>query len=110
MPRIMGLEILIVDDDPIGGSLTNTLLKEAGYETQLISDSRKVMAEVHAQRPGLVVLDILMPGIDGLTLCHMIKQDPALSDTKIIMVSGKAFQAEKERAMRYGANLFIEKP
>lgn len=106
----MGLEILVVDDDAIGGSLTLTLVKEAGYEAQLITDSRKVMEEMHSQRPGLVILDILMPGIDGLTLCHMIKQDPELKDTKVIMVSGKAFQAEKERAMRYGANLFIEKP
>ncbi|MBI4349520.1 MAG: response regulator [Elusimicrobia bacterium] len=106
----MGIEILIVDDDPIGGSLTNTLLQEAGYDTQLITDSKLAMDTVKNERPGLVVLDILMPGIDGLTLCHMIKQDPGIRDTKIIMVSAKTFQAEKQRALRYGANLFIEKP
>lgn len=106
----MGIEILIVDDDPIGGSLTHTLLQEAGYEAELITDSKLAMDTVKLERPGLVVLDILMPGIDGLTLCHMIKQDPAVRDTKIIMVSAKTFQAEKQRAMRYGANLFIEKP
>lgn len=103
-------EILIVDDDPIGGSLTHTLLQEAGYDAELITDSKLVLDTVRADRPGLVILDILMPGIDGLTLCHMIKQDPAIRDTKIIMVSAKSFQAEKQRAMRYGANLFIEKP
>lgn len=106
----MAAEILIVDDDPIGGSLTHTLLKEAGYDAELITDSKLVLDTVRADRPGLVILDILMPGIDGLTLCHMIKQDPAIRDTKIIMVSAKSFQAEKQRAMRYGANLFIEKP
>ncbi|MBI4423797.1 MAG: response regulator [Elusimicrobia bacterium] len=106
----MATEILIVDDDPIGGGLTNTLLKEAGYVTQLITDSKKAIETIKAERPGLVILDILMPGIDGLTLCHRIKEDPSIRDTKIIMVSGKSFQAEKQRAMRYGANLFIEKP
>src|SRR5947209_4420954 len=104
------IEILVVDDDPIGGSLTTTLLQEAGYDAQLVSDSQAVIAAVKAERPGLVILDILMPGIDGLTLCHSIKQDPELQDTKVIVVSGKAFAEDKEKALRFGASLFIEKP
>ncbi len=106
----VGAEIIVVDDDPIGGTLTHNVLEESGYATELISDSRQVIAAVKAQRPGLVILDILMPGIDGLTLLHEIKQDPELSDTKVIIVSGKTFAEEKQRALRYGASLFLEKP
>ncbi|MFH2204127.1 MAG: response regulator [Elusimicrobiota bacterium] len=106
----MAVEIIIVDDDPLVGGLSNDLLNDAGYSTQLIRDSNLVMDTVKAAKPKLMVLDILMPGIDGLTLLYTIKNDPELKDIKCIVVSGKSFAPEIERAKEYGAELFIEKP
>lgn len=103
-------KIIVVDDDPMVGDLTQSLLQEAGYDADLISDSRAVIAAVKAKLPALVILDVLMPGIDGLTLCRMIKEDPDLSAVKVCIVSGKSFEADKARAGRLGADLFIEKP
>lgn len=103
-------EIIIVDDDPLVGGLSNDLLSDAGYTTLLIRDSNLVMKTIAAGKPQLIILDILMPGIDGLTLLHMIKSDDNLKDIKAIVVSGKSFSAEIERAKEYGAELFIEKP
>jgi CheY-like chemotaxis protein len=106
----MATQVIVVDDDPIVGSLTQELLKDAGFEVRLISDSLKAQEEIKREQPSLVVLDILMPGIDGLTLLHRLKSDPSTKDIRAIIVSGKSFAAEKTRALQYGAELFIEKP
>jgi CheY-like chemotaxis protein len=106
----MATQIIVVDDDPIVGSLTLELLKDAGFEARLIQDSLKAQEEIKRERPALVVLDILMPGIDGLTLLHRLKSDPETAKIHAIIVSGKSFDAEKTRAREYGAELFIEKP
>ena len=106
----MAAEIIVVDDDPLVGALSNDILTDAGYQVHLIRDSRMAMAAIREHRPRLVVLDILMPGIDGLTLLHTIKNDEVLKTTKVIVVSGKSFSAEVERARQYGAETFIQKP
>jgi len=106
----MPTEIIIVDDDPLVGDLSSDLLSGVGYATHVIRDSNLVMDAVREQRPKLVILDILMPGIDGLTLLHTIKNDAELSSTRVAVVSGKSFAPEIERAMEYGAELFIQKP
>src|ERR1700692_4819270 len=106
----MATQVIVVDDDPIVGSLTLELLKDAGFEARLIQDSLKAQDEIKREQPSLVVLDILMPGIDGLTLLHRLKSDPLTKKIRAIVVSGKSFAAEKTRALQYGAALFIEKP
>lgn len=106
----MAVKVLVVDDDDIAGGLSRDLLAEAGFEADLQLNSLKALDQIRANRYPLVVLDILMPGLDGLTLCHQIKSDPELKETKVVMVSGKSFEADKQRASQYGASLFIEKP
>jgi DNA-binding response OmpR family regulator len=106
----MATQVIVVDDDPIVGSLTLELLQDAGFTARLIQDSLKAQAEIKRDQPSLVVLDILMPGIDGLTLLHRLKSDPETEKIRAIIVSGKSFEAEKTRARQYGAELFIEKP
>ncbi|MBI3565101.1 MAG: response regulator, partial [Elusimicrobia bacterium] len=106
----MATEVIVVDDDPIVGSLSLELLKDAGFSAILIQDSLKAIDAIKAEKPSLVLLDILMPGIDGLTLLHRLKSDPETAGIRAIVVSGKSFEAEKTRARQYGAELFIEKP
>ncbi|MFA6003891.1 MAG: response regulator [Elusimicrobiota bacterium] len=106
----MNERILVVDDDPLTGELTATLLKEAGFDVILLQDSLQAVDTVKKSQPALAVLDILMPGIDGLSLCHKLKNDPQTKGVKVAVVSGKAFHADRKRATDYGADLFIEKP
>ncbi|MFI5362821.1 MAG: response regulator [Elusimicrobiota bacterium] len=106
----MATQVIVVDDDPIVGNLTLELLKGAGFEVRLISDSQKAQEEIKREQPALAILDILMPGIDGMTLLHRLKSDPETAKIRVIVVSGKSFAAEKARALEYGAELFIEKP
>ncbi len=106
----MGIPVLVVDDDPLSGGLSKELLLDAGLDAEHMTSSLAALEALKQKRFPVVVLDILMPGMDGLTMCHKIKSDPVLRATKVIMVSGKSFAAEKKRALDYGADLFIEKP
>jgi len=103
-------EIIVVDDDPLVGQLSHDLLTDAGYDVELIRDSNLAMDAIRAAKPKFVLLDILMPGIDGLTLLHNIKEDEELKATRVGVVSGKSFAEEKDRAKEYGAEMFVEKP
>lgn len=106
----MAQKILVVDDDALVGDLTMFLLRDAGYDAELVQDSLMAISAIKAKRPDLVILDILMPGVDGLTLCRQLKSDPELKSIKVVIVSGKSFAEDKERALRYGADAFIDKP
>ncbi|MBI4060880.1 MAG: response regulator [Elusimicrobia bacterium] len=106
----MAAQIIIVDDDPLVGGLTLDLLTDAGYSVRLLSVSLTAMDIIKAEKPALVILDILMPGLDGLTLLHKLKSDPETEPIRVVVVSGKSFEAEKQRAAQYGAEDFIEKP
>ncbi|MCX5794998.1 MAG: response regulator [Elusimicrobia bacterium] len=106
----MATRIMVVDDDPLVGELSSALLRDAGYEVELVNDSTKALEMIKAKPPAVAVLDILMPGLDGMTLCHRIKSDPTTKQVRVVIVSGKAFHADRKRALDYGAELFIEKP
>ena len=86
------------------------LLRDAGYSILLVNDSLQAQDIIKAETPSLIILDILMPGLDGLTLLHRLKSDPETEKIKVVIVSGKSFEAEKLRALQYGAEAFIEKP
>lgn len=101
---------MVVEDDTFVAELTASLLQDAGFDTVIMDDSREVIKRVRREKPDLVILDILLPGIDGMTLCHAIKTDKELKSIKVAVVSGKAFESERQRALRYGADGFIAKP
>jgi CheY-like chemotaxis protein len=104
------VEILIVEDDPMAATLAQEILNAAGYRTMVLNDTLQVISTVRAQKPRLVLMDLLMPGIDGMTLIKKIKQDPLTRSTRLIVVSGKAMQSEQYRASTLGVDYFISKP
>lgn len=106
----MGKTILVIDDDEQMSLLSSILLTEGGFTVEVLSDSRQGIETIKKLRPDLIILDILMPGIDGLALLHQIKSDPEIKGIKVVMVSGKGFAAEKTRSKEYGAEGFIDKP
>ncbi|MBU2530429.1 MAG: response regulator [Elusimicrobia bacterium] len=103
-------QIVIVDDDPMVGELSKDLLTDEGYNVVLVQDSKEALDTIKANMPKLVVTDIMMPGISGMELCKEIKSDPVLKHIKIIVVSGKSYDIEKQRAFQLGADFFLQKP
>jgi len=103
-------DIVIVDDDPMVGELSRDLLTDAGYTVTLVQDSMQAIPTIKAQMPRLIVTDIMMPGITGMDICKAVKSDASLKHMKIIVVSGKSYQVEKQRAFQFGADFFLQKP
>ena len=103
-------DVIIVDDDPMVGELSRDLLTDAGYTVTLIQESLEAIPAIKAQMPRLIVTDIMMPGITGMDICKAVKSDPNLKNIKIIVVSGKSYEVEKQRAFQLGADFFLQKP
>ena len=103
-------DIIIIDDDPMVGELSKDLLTDEGYTVLLVQDSMEAIATVKANMPKLIVTDIMMPGISGMEICKAMKSDPDLRHIKIIVVSGKSYDIEKQRAFQLGADFFLQKP
>lgn len=104
------IDILIIDDDEMVAELSKSILEEEKYKIETLMDSTLAAEKIKKSRPKLVITDIMMPGITGMDICKFVKSNPELKDTKIIVMSGKSFDIEKQRAFNFGADYFIQKP
>lgn len=102
--------ILVVDDDRLILQMCQDVLERAGYQTVCLQEGRALSASVASTRPSLILLDIMMPGADGLTLCRQLRNGPEPFRGPIIIVSAKHYEADKRLAREVGANAFLEKP
>ena len=103
--------VLVVDDDPyITEVLTYTLRREA-YAVETAADGEQALQKIRTSRPWLVFLDICLPGKTGTEVCQIVKADPALADTHIIMLTGRGLEEEDQVLARSaGADEYLTKP
>ena len=104
------LTCFVVDDDPIAAEVTSMMLETAGYAVTSRTDSSNIMGEIVSEVPDCVLIDLMMPGIDGMELCREIRKRRELDSTRIVIVSAKAYDFDKERAREFGANGYLTKP
>ena len=102
--------ILVVDDDPRLLHIVEMYLGIEGYEVRTASNGEEGLRQVDAQRPDLIILDIMMPGMDGLEACRRIRGNPATADVPVLMFSALSGDDDVERARLAGANHLITKP
>ena len=106
----MAERILIVDDNPTNLKLVTYLVRANGYEVATAGDASEAMAAVAANRPALILMDLQLPGIDGLELTRRLKGDPATRDIKIIAVTAYAMKGDQEKAIEAGCDAYVTKP
>ena len=99
--------VLVVDDDSNIRSLLQQELTEAGYTVRLAEDGRKALALIREETPGLVILDVMMPEMNGFDVAAVLKNDPATMDIPIIILS---IVEDKERGFRLGVDRYLTKP
>lgn len=103
-------KILVVDDDKSILHIIEARLKHAGYDVELASNGEEAISRMRKRMPRLVLLDIVMPGIDGFTVLETIKKDRRLKKASVIMITSKAEDRDVQRAITMGAKDYLVKP
>jgi len=106
----MSKRILIVDDEPNIVLSLEYLLKRTGYETAVAPDGEAALAALAERTPDLVVLDVMLPKLNGFELCERIRADPRWSGTKVLMLTARGRDTEVARGLRLGADAYVTKP
>jgi len=106
----MTYSVLVVDDEPNIVLSLEFLMKKAGYAVRVARTGEEAMQAIEAARPDLVLLDVMIPGRNGFEVCQAIRANPALETVKIIMLTAKGREIEREKGMALGADDYITKP
>ena len=106
----MAETILVVDDDPDIARFVEVNLRSAGYEVAVAGDGEEALERAGAIRPDLVLLDVMMPRIDGFEVAQRLRKNPQTANTSIIMLTAKALSADKVTGLQSGADDYIIKP
>lgn len=103
-------EILVVDDDPQIVRLVRSYLEQAGFRVVTAEDGEIALHIIRASRPDLVILDLMLPGRDGLSLTQLIRSDPALATLPILMLTARVDDLDRILGLELGADDYVTKP
>lgn len=106
----MSKRILIADDEPSIVISVEFLLKREGFEVSVARDGEEALERIRTDRPDLVVLDVMMPKLNGFEVCETVRADPELADVRILMLTAKGRDAEMRKGLDLGADAYIAKP
>ncbi len=102
--------VLIVDDEPMARTLLRLMLVRAGFNVSEAENGADALAKVKKNRPDIVLLDVMMPGMDGFMVCESIRGHEGMADLPIIMLSAKTDLDSINRGLRLGATKYLTKP
>jgi two-component system alkaline phosphatase synthesis response regulator PhoP len=106
----MNKKILLLDDDDDFLAVTAKVLSQIGkFEVVSTADSENAMELIRKEKPDLLLLDIMMPKVDGFTICKKVKEAPELKHIKVIVYSAKIFDVDKKKALKLGADAYVSK-
>lgn len=103
-------KVLVVDDEPNILMSLEFLMRKSGYEVFIARDGAEALQLVHEQHPNVLVLDVMMPQVDGYEVCQLIKSNPDLEQIRVIFLSAKSKETDIERGYAAGADLYLSKP
>jgi DNA-binding response OmpR family regulator len=106
----MAASVLIVDDEPNIVLSLEFLMRQAGYDVRVARDGDAALAAVAERVPDLVLLDVMMPGRDGYEVCQAIRANSACARTRIVMLTARSREVEREKGIALGADDYVTKP
>jgi DNA-binding response OmpR family regulator len=102
--------VLIVDDDPQSLEIVSTYLEAKGYTVATARNGKEALGKLEAVQPAVVLLDVMMPGMDGWEVARVIKNHPEFSRTRVVMLTARSDFADKHEGLRAGADDYLVKP
>ncbi|BCX19240.1 MAG: response regulator [Geminicoccaceae bacterium] len=106
----MAKRVLVVDDEPNIVLSLEFLMRRAGFDVQVARSGGEALKALEGDPPDLMLLDVMMPEFDGYEVCERIRAKPEWRDTKIIMLTARGREAERERGLALGADAYVTKP
>lgn len=102
--------VLIVDDEPNIVLSLEFLLRQQGYEVSVARDGEEALAAASRLRPDLVVLDVMLPGLDGFEVCRRLRERPEVAGLKILLLTARGRDVDRVRGLEEGADAYVSKP
>ena len=106
----MNKKILVIEDDPIALRLIRYTLEHEGYRVATAPNGLEGIRKAQEEEPDLLILDIMLPGIDGFEICHRLRAEHQTAHLPILMLSAKAQEIDKATGMKVGADDYLIKP
>ncbi len=106
----MAYSVLVVDDEPMARTMLRLMLVRAGFEVREAEDGKTALAEVAQLVPDLMILDIMMPGIDGFEVCTRLRSEGKTASLPIIMLSARTDAQSVKKGLELGADRYLTKP
>ncbi len=102
--------VLVVEDEPTIADVVARYLRRAGYETQVVGDGAAALAAVGSRRPDLIVLDVMLPGVDGLEVMRRVREDGSTNQVAILLLTARGDEVDRVAGLRLGADDYVVKP
>jgi DNA-binding response OmpR family regulator len=102
--------VLVVDDEPNIVLSLEFLMQQAGFDVRVARDGEQALKTMRERRPDLVLLDVMIPHGDGYSVCKAVRANPAWRDVRIVMLTAKGRESEREKGIALGADEYITKP
>lgn len=106
----MEKKILVIEDDPATSRLVDYSLRHEGYQVITASNGLEGVRKALSESPDLVILDVMLPCMDGFEICHRLRSEPTTAHLPILMFSAKAQEIDKETGIKVGADDYLTKP
>jgi len=106
----MGTKVLIADDEPNIVVSLSFMMRREGYDVVVARDGAEALDAIRRERPALVLLDAMMPGLTGFDVCEAVRADAAVRDTRILMLTAKGRETDVARGLGAGADAYLTKP
>ena len=103
-------KILVVDDEPDALEVLGFKLKEAGYVPVFAKDGARALSAARDEQPALIVLDLMLPEVDGLEVCKILRRDPTTAGIPVIMLTARAAEMDRVIGLELGADDYVTKP
>jgi DNA-binding response OmpR family regulator len=106
----MPASVLVVDDEPNIVLSLEFLMRQAGYDVRVARDGDAALAAIAERPPDLVLLDLMIPGRDGYEVCQAIRADARCARTRVVMLTARSREVEREKGLALGADDYVTKP